>query len=151
MSDAFKNKYFYVLKRYFLYLLFYSFGGFLLERIINVVFLGYWYDNSVLLGPYQPLYGSGVLLTIIFVDVVYVRMKRIKGIYKEIILIIMAILFTGLVEAITGYGFEYFFGLHLWDYGNTFPCRLEYICIYPTSLFGVISYLVVKSGYRIIY
>jgi len=144
MNSEFKNKYFYYFKRYFIYLVIYSAGGFILERIINLIFYGEWLDNSVLFGPYQPLYGSGILLTIIFYDIFYKRLRNIKLIYKDIILIVVAILFTGLVEAITGYGFEYLYGIHLWNYGEFFPCSLEYICIYTTSLFGVLSYLVVR-------
>lgn len=144
MTNKIKRKSFNVFKRYFMFLIFYSVGGFILERIVNVVFLGEWYDNSVLIGPYQPLYGSGVLLTIIFFDTIYKRFRGLKDIYKEIILIIVAILFTGFVEAVTGFGFEILFNKHLWDYGDTFPCKLDYICFIPTTLFGIISYLVVK-------
>jgi len=124
--------------------MFYSVGGFILERIINLIFLGEWVDNSVLIGPYQPLYGSGVLLTIIFYNTVYKRLHNIKDIYKEIVFIFMAIFFTGLVEAVTGWGFQIIFNIRLWDYGETFPCSLRYICFIPTTLFGIISYLVVK-------
>ncbi len=131
------------MKRYFMYLFFYSVGGFLLERIINVIFLGYWYDNSVLIGPYQPLYGNGVVATVLFVEFVYAKMKTSRYI-KEISFMLVAILSTGLSEAITGYTFQWLTGIHLWDYGQTFTCNLQYICLLPTSLFGIISYLVVK-------
>ncbi len=132
------------MKKYFIYLIFYSVGGFILERIINLIFYGFWYDNSVLIGPYQPLYGSGILLTIIFYEFMENKLRNKKDIYKDTILIFAAIFFTGLVEAITGYGFEFIFGLKLWDYGEFFPCSLEYVCVYTTSLFGILSYLVVK-------
>jgi uncharacterized membrane protein len=127
-----------------MYLIFYSVGGFVLERIINIFFYGEWFDNSVLIGPYQPLYGSGILLTIIFYDIFSKKLNKIKVIYKDIGLIVAAIFFTGLVEAITGYGFEFLFGVHLWNYGDFFPCSLEYICIFTTPIFGIISYLVVR-------
>lgn len=144
VNNKFKNKYFYFLKRYFIYLIFYSVGGFILERIINLIFYGSWYDNSVLIGPYQPLYGFGILFTIIVYDFFYKQLINFKPIYKELCLLITAIFFTGLAEAITGYGFEYLFGVYLWNYGEFFPCKLEYICIYTTPLFGVLSYLVVR-------
>ncbi len=131
------------MKRYFLYLLFYSFGGFILERIINLVFLGYYWDNSVLIGPYQPLYGSGVVLTILFMDYILNRWNS-KQLYKDGLLLIAAIFFTGLVEASTGYMYQILYDMHLWDYGRTFTCNLEYVCVLPTSMFGVISFFVVK-------
>lgn len=144
MSEQFKNKYFYFLKRYFMYLIFYSVGGFVLERIINLIFYQEWYDNSVLIGPYQPLYGSGILLTIIFYDIFYKKLINVKPIYKDIGLIFAAIIFTGIAEAVTGYGYEYLYNVHLWNYGEFFPCTLRYVCIYTTSLFGILGYLVVR-------
>lgn len=144
MNTTFKNKHFYTFKKYFMYLVFYSVGGFLLERLLNVIFMGEWFDNSVLIGPYQPLYGSGVLLIILFYNQVYLKMTKVKPIIKETILIIIAIIFTGIVEAVTGYGFYHIYRYGLWDYRDFFPCEFRYVCIYPTSLFGITSYLVVK-------
>lgn len=144
MTNKVKPKSFNLLKRYFMYLIFYSVGGFILERLANYMFLGEWYDNSVLIGPYQPLYGFGVLFTVIFYERVYRNLHTNKDIYKEILFIGAAIFFTGLVEAVTGWGFEWIFNRHLWDYSETFPCSYAYVCFIPTTLFGVISYLVVK-------
>lgn len=131
------------MKRYFMYLLVYSVGGFILERIINLIFLQEWYDNSVLVGPYQPLYGNGVLLGVLFMEYVYPKI-RTNTIIKEGTFILVAIAATALSEATTGYFFEWLTGIHLWDYGQTFPCNLEYVCLLPTSLFGFFSYLVIK-------
>lgn len=130
------------MKRYFVYLMIYSIGGFILERFINLIFLGYWWDNSVLVGPYQPLYGNGVLLTILFFEFVFPKLKTHFAV-RHAVLIVVAIAATALSEAGTGYFFEWLTGIHLWDYGQTFTCNLEYICVLPTSLFGVLSYLVV--------
>ena len=130
------------MKKYFVYLIFYSVGGFALERIINLIFYGEWIDNSVLVGPYQPLYGIGVLLTIIFYDY-FLKKLEYNKIVKKVTLLIAAIFFTGLVEATTGYGYEALFGTILWDYGEFLPCSLTYICIIPTSLFGFLSFLAV--------
>lgn len=151
MNNRFKPKYYYTFKNYFMFLMIYSMGGWVLERVLNLVFLGEWYDNRVLIGPYQPLYGSGVVLTIIFFNIVYTKLITWKPIYKELLLVFAAILYTGLVEAITGWGFQYLYGIHLWDYSEFFPCSLEYVCIIPTSLFGVISYIVVKYIHPIVH
>lgn len=131
------------MKRYFMYLLFYSVGGFLLERIINLVFLGYWWDNSVLVGPYQPLYGNGVVLTILFGEFILPKIKA-SSFIKTILFMFAAIFFTALSEASTGYFYQWLTGIHLWDYGQTFTCSLEYICMIPTSMFGILSFIVVK-------
>ncbi len=131
------------LKKYFLYLIVYSIGGFILERIINLIALGEYYDNSILIGPYQPLYGSGIVMAIIFYDFV-INKKVNNKIIKDIVLLITAIITTGLAEAVTGFGYEYLYGIVLWNYGEFFSCNLYYICFIPTTLFGIGSYLVIK-------
>ena len=130
------------MKKYFIYLIIYSIGGFVLERIINFIAYGGYYDNSVLIGPYQPLYGSGIVLAIIIYD--YIIRKNISNkVFINITLLVTAIITTGLSEAITGYGYEYLYGVGLWDYGQFLPCKYPYVCVYPTTLFGIGSYLVI--------
>jgi uncharacterized membrane protein len=131
------------MRRIFIYLLFYSIGGFILERIINVIALGYYYDNSVLYGPYQPLYGAGVVMAII-VHEIYISKTNHQEIVKSLLLLITAIITTAISEAVTGYGYEFLTGDMLWDYRLFFPCNIPYVCIIPTTLFGIGSFLVIK-------
>lgn len=129
------------MRKYFIYLMFYSVGGFILERFINLFFLGSFYDNSVLIGPYQPLYGAGILMAIIVYDFF---LKHIpNNIVKYLSLLIVAIITTGISEAVTGYGMAHFYNMQLWDYRDYFPISLQYVGIIPTSLFGVLSFLVI--------
>jgi uncharacterized membrane protein len=130
------------MKRYLTYLFVYSVGGFVLERIINLIFLGYWHDNSVLIGPYQPLYGNGVVLTILFFEFGWPKIKGQTWL-RHGIFILIAILATALSEATTGIFYEAITGITLWDYNQTFTCSYPYVCVLPTSLFGVLSYAVV--------
>lgn len=130
------------MKRYVTYLIAYSIGGYILERIINVIFLGYWLDNSVMIGPYQPLYGNGIVLTIAFVELFFY--KQHKSFSNQLTILFASIIFTAISEASTGYFYQYFTGIHLWNYGIFFPCKLEYICFIPTSLFGVANYFLVQ-------
>lgn len=143
------------MKKYFMYLMVYSVGGFFLERIINfVVFLEEFdrydsiidyiisYDNSVLYGPYQPLYGFGILFPIIIWDCFLSKDSNI--VRRNVILVVIAIVFTALSEIIHGYGYEFLTGDILWDYGEYYTCRIPYACFIPTSMFGIFSYLVIK-------
>lgn len=127
---------------YSFYLIFYSIGGFFLERIINIIFLGVPYDNSFLIGPYQPLYGSGIVLTIIVYDFYIKKQIKTKNV-QWAILLLFAILFTALVETLTGEFLEALTGTVYWDYGLVFNCSYPYSCLVPTSIFGVISMLVI--------
>jgi uncharacterized membrane protein len=130
------------MKKYFIYLLIYSFGGYALERIINLIAFGKWVENRVLIGPYQPLYGAGIVMAIIIYDLV---IKRYIGNRKlqVITLLVTSVVTTGISEAVTGYGYEFLYDYSLWDYNLFFTCNLKYVCVIPTSLFGVLSFLVI--------
>lgn len=129
------------MRKYFIYLMIYSVGGFILERFINLFYLGSFYDNSVLVGPYQPLYGAGILMAIIIYD--FFLKRTDNKFLKYFLLLITAIITTGISEAVTGYGMEFFYDTSLWNYQNYFPYSLEYVGWIPTSLFGVLSFLVI--------
>ncbi|MFW5838388.1 MAG: putative ABC transporter permease [Bacillota bacterium] len=132
------------------YLIVYSFLGFVLERIINIVYFGTWIDNSVLYGPYQPMYGLGVILTLIFYQVVIKRMPT--GFFlKTISIVIAAIIFTGVSEYTSGTLYEMAYDKQLWDYQASFSlCNQPYVCIIPTGLFGILSALTVVYIHPII-
>lgn len=129
------------MKKYLVYLFTYSVLGFMLEKIVNILFTGSYYDNSVLIGPYQPLYGFGVVLLIIIYNV---WISKTKGITYWTLLIIIGIATTALSEFVSGESYKLLTGITLWDYGYTFTCSYPFVCIIPTSLFGIISALTVK-------
>ncbi len=130
--------------RYFMYLIVYSILGFILERIINLIFLGEYYDNSVLFGPWQPLYGSGIAIAILIISSLGLLNNFSKA-YKPILALMICILSTYFVEAVTGYGFEVAFGVQLWDYNEFFNPELgtEYINLIASTLFGFLSFIAI--------
>ncbi len=130
------------MKRYLLYLIIYSILGFVLERVINLIAYGFPYDNSVMVGPWQPLYGSGIVLAIILYDWVIKRFIP-THLLRLITLLIIAIITTALSEAITGYGYELLTGRILWNYNQFFTCQSPYVCFVPTTLFGIGSFLTI--------
>ena len=130
------------MKKYFIYLLIYSFGGYILERIINLIAFRHWVENRVLIGPYQPLYGAGIVIAIIVYDLV-IEKYVFNTKFKIFLLLIATIITTGISEAVTGFGYEFLYDSSLWDYNLFFTCNLRYICLIPTSLFGVLSFLVI--------
>ncbi len=130
------------MKKYFIYLLIYSIGGYFLERIINLIAFGHWVENKVLIGPYQPLYGAGILMAILvydFVIVKYINNKKLRILF----LLLAAIATTAISEAVTGFGYDFLYSKSLWDYNLFFTCNLKYVCVIPTSLFGILSFLAI--------
>lgn len=127
------------MKKYFLYLLIYSIGGYILERIINLIAYGHWVENRVLIGFYQPLYGAGILMAILLYDFVLEKYIGNK-LYRMFALLITTIITTGISEAVVGFGYDYLYGVSLWDYNLYFSCNLKYVCLIPTTLFGILSF-----------
>lgn len=131
--------------KYIRYYLFYSFGGFILERIINLFAYKEWYDNSVMIGPYQGLYGLPIVLTILSYDLF---INRIKHDYlKEFLLLSIAIILTALSEYLTGTIYLKLTGISLWNYSLYFPLSAKFIGFIPTTLFGIASYVFIKWGH----
>ncbi len=124
------------------YLIVYGFFGFIVERIINIVFLGYYHDNSVLFLPVQPMYGLGVVITIY----AYHHLRKLRLGHFGLFVLIMAIGISATMfsEHLSGTLYYRLYGLNLWDYRHTFSlCTRPYTCIIPSSLFGVLSVLTV--------
>ncbi|MFW6298571.1 MAG: putative ABC transporter permease [Bacillota bacterium] len=124
------------------YVVVYGFFGYILERLINLVAYGHWYDNRVLTLPLQPMYGIGVVIAIIF----FGQIKRFPINYHVQVglLFPVAILSTALSEWVSGEGYLWLHGSRLWDYGHTFPmCDYPFVCWLPTTLFGLLSALTV--------
>lgn len=132
------------MKKYFIYLLVYSFGGYILERIINLIAFGHWVENRVLIGPYQPLYGAGIVLAILVYDLIIIKYFMNKNV-RILMLFIAAIITTAISEAVTGFGYEFLYNHSLWDYNLFFTCNIKYVCLIPTSLFGLFSFLIIIS------
>lgn len=131
------------MKKYFIYLLIYSFLGYMLERIINIIAYKELTNGGLLYGPYQPIYGTGIVMAII-VNTFFISKLDIKKYYKDVLLLLTAILTTCISEAVTGFGYDYFYGISLWNYNEFFTCQNKYICLVPTTLFGFGSFLVIK-------
>lgn len=135
--------------RWILYIIFYGFLGFLLERILNCTLIGC-YDNSVLYGPIQPMYGIGVTVAIF----VHEQLKRFRAPtwLHGITLVTAAVLATWASEITSGTLYEHFYGVRLWDYRDTFTvwCNQPYSCIIPTTLFGFLAAFTAVTVHRFV-
>ena len=124
------------------YIIVYGFFGYVLERVINLVFLGVWLDNSVLVMPIQPMYGLGVVGAILIYS--QIRKLKLSKVSEITLRMIAAVFTTALSETLSGELYEWLYDKSLWDYGNTFSmCTYPYVCVLPTGLFGILSGLTV--------
>ncbi len=111
--------------------LLYGVLGFLLERGINLVAYGLWFDNSVLFGPVQPMYAVGMM------GAVWASEHIKTGRFRVVRMFLVAYAFTASSEWLSGMGYRYLTGRNLWDYRSTFAlCQGPYTCWLPTSIFA---------------
>ncbi|TVP94400.1 MAG: hypothetical protein EA374_06860 [Acholeplasmatales bacterium] len=135
--------------RWILYIIFYGFLGFLLERILNCTLIGC-YDNSVLTGPVQPMYGIGVTVSIFVHE--QLKKQRTRRFLHAFILIVAAVLATWSSEMISGTMYERLYHIQLWDYRDTFTlwCNHPYSCLIPTTLFGLLAAFTAVTVHRFV-
>ena len=111
--------------------LLYGVIGFLLERVINLVAFGTWFDNSVLFGPVQPMYAVGMM------GAVWAHQRLPKTSWGVGGRLGLVYLFTAGSEWVSGTAYFWLTGRNLWDYRNTFSfCQGPYTCFVPTAIFA---------------
>ena len=114
--------------RYFLIFMFYSILGWLMEVTLTFVRNKKFVNRGFLIGPYCPIYGSGVLL-IMFI------LKRYLD--RPLGLFCMAVIICSILEYLTSYFMEKIFKARWWDYSNKKFNINGRICLEYAMLFGI--------------
>ena len=114
--------------RYFLIFMFYSILGWLMEVTLTFVRNKKFVNRGFLIGPYCPIYGSGVLL-IMFI------LKRYLD--RPLGLFCMAVIICSTLEYLTSYFMEKIFKARWWDYSNKKFNINGRICLEYAMLFGI--------------
>ena len=83
--------------------------GFIYEEICGFINEGHFFKRGTTFGPWIPIYGFGALL--IFTLTVKIRKK-------PLLVFLIAAFASGLLELVSGYVFDRFFHMRLWDYSN---------------------------------
>ncbi len=123
-----------VFKYYFSLFFIFSFIGWLIEVIWNLLTDKKLVNRGFLIGPYCPIYGVGCLLLILLLG----RFKE-----QPVILFFMSIIVCSLLEYSTSYVMEKLFKARWWDYSE-YPFNLNgRICAATMIPFGVLGVLVV--------
>lgn len=118
----------YVFFGYFLAFLIYSFIGWCIEVILSLIREKRFVDRGFLLGPYCPIYGSGMLL-IVFLLKDYTD--------NLLVLFILSMVICLALEYATSFFMELIFKARWWDYSNKKYNINGRICLEYGVLFGL--------------
>ncbi|HPF83536.1 MAG TPA: putative ABC transporter permease [Bacilli bacterium] len=124
----------YTLQNYILIFFIVSIIGWLMETLLNYIETKKIVDRGFLLGPYCPIYGTGVLIIILFLS---------KYENDLIVLYIMSTLMCSVLEYVTSYAMEKMFNARWWDYSQIKYNLNGRICLTNSLLFGLGGLLVV--------
>ena len=114
--------------KYFLIFMVYSIIGWLMEVVLTYCRNKKFVNRGFLIGPYCPIYGSGVLL-IMFI------LKRYLD--RPLGLFCMAVIICSTLEYLTSYFMEKIFKARWWDYSNKKFNINGRICLEYAMLFGI--------------
>ncbi|PHV69186.1 hypothetical protein CS063_17270 [Sporanaerobium hydrogeniformans] len=111
----------------FLYLIIYSFLGWIAEVIYCSIPNRHFINRGFLNGPLCPIYGFGALLVITI-------LKPFS--YHVLLVFIVGLVLTGLLEYITSFVMEKLFHARWWDYSKRKYNINGRVCLLNASLFG---------------
>lgn len=114
----------------FLYLMIYSFLGWLIETIYCSVLNGHFMERGFLNGPLCPIYGFGSLFIFSVLD------PYINNIF---VVFILGMISTSALEYITSYAMEKLFKMKWWDYSEHRFNIKGRICLLNSVFFGILS------------
>ena len=115
--------------------LIYGFLGWCGEVAFAAVKHGKFVNRGFLNGPICPIYGFGVLIVTVILSPIADNV---------VLLFIGSVVFTSLLEFITGFVLEQLFHEKWWDYSNVRFNIKGYICLRFSMLWGVAATLIVK-------
>jgi len=124
-----------ILSKYFLWLITYSFQGWVYESAICSIDERSFVNRGFLNGPVCPVYGFGALASIFILD------QRTDNI---IILFFVGMLLTCTLEYITALLFEKLFHAKWWDYSHNRFNFQGRVCLLGAVVFGILSVLLIK-------
>lgn len=120
---------------YILLFFIYSFGGWLIETIGDLLIKKRFVNRGFLLGPYCPIYGCGVLL-------ITFCLSRYQD--DMVALFFFSALLCGTLEYTTSYLMEKLFHTRWWDYSHLKGSINGRICLETLLLFAIAGILIFK-------
>lgn len=115
---------------YFLFFLFYSFLGWVIESVTCAIVQRKWVNRGFLLGPICPIYGVASLIMILGLT---------QYLHDPLVFFVMAVVICSIVEYLTSYIMEKLFHARWWDYSHL-PFNINgRICLSNSVLFGILG------------
>lgn len=118
----------------FMYFMTYSFIGWFLETIYCSFLERKFVYRGFLNGPICPIYGFGALFVLFTLEKFY---------KMPLLVFILGLLLASLLEYISSYLLEEFFNMKWWDYSNKKFNINGRVCLWNSSLFGILSLVLV--------
>lgn len=116
----------------------YSFIGYLCEVAYCSIGQRHLVNRGFLYGPWLPIYGFGGLIVDIFLDPIS---------SYPLLVFIAAIILTSAVEYVGSWALEKIFSIKLWDYSEHKFNINGRVCLLNSSLFGLMSMILVYGAY----
>lgn len=126
--------------RYLKEFMFFSIIGFIFEKIIGLV-MNSNFDSGILIGPYTPIYGIGILLIIYGSDFIFkhLHLKR----YQETIIVMGLLFFTiTILELLGGVLIESIFHKVFWNYDSLKFNYGHYISLETSSIWTILGIII---------
>jgi uncharacterized membrane protein len=118
----------------FLYFMFYSFLGWLMETCYCSIMEHKWVARGFLFGPICPIYGGGVLIMILF-------FTPLKG--NLVLFYATAVVLMTSWEYLVGWVLETTTHVKYWDYSNYKFNLKGRVCLWVALVWGVLSYIII--------
>ena len=133
-----------------------SFIGFIYETILAVIIELENIDRGFLTLPLCPIYGFGVILTYLILDIP-INIKLFKYRFnvnrriKFYLYFLLSALFASILEIIVGYSFEYLFDKVLWEYSGMILSFNKYCSLFPSICWGIVITLFMHNIFPYLY
>lgn len=119
---------------YVIYFFIYAILGWMMEVILTLINEHKFVNRGFLIGPYCPIYGTGVLLILL---VIGANTTDVLGVFLK------AILICSLLEYFTSYLLEKAFKIRWWDYSQKKFNINGRVCLDVMLGFGILALLVI--------
>ena len=123
------------------YFILYAFLGWVCEDLYCGIPKKKFINRGFFYGPYCPIYGFGALL--VLYPLLFVRQY-------PILVFILGVIITSVLEYITSWVMELLFKTRWWDYSQRFLNIHGRVCLLNSTLFGIMSIVVVYIVHPVI-